>query len=100
VTGTTFRRSACIRSHQTANGFNHRIFDGSKVGVTGTEHSLNSPANLQLRRSGAAQSGAVSFDYPPNDPELAIVIKVWPSLPALVRESILSLIQGGGVIIN
>jgi hypothetical protein len=65
-----------------------------KVGDAGLEPATRSPNTTKdLRNSqpfGAAQSGAVSADFCPNDTDLRTVVAAWPALPEKTRTEILA----------
>ena len=59
----------------------------------GLEQSADSPRRVAKIETGAAKSAAVGDDLPPLDPELAQVIKAWPTLPPAIREAILAMLR-------
>jgi hypothetical protein len=48
-----------------------------------------SPENSTVFATGGAESGARVID----DPELASLVKVWPTLPAAIRAGILAIVR-------
>ena len=74
-----------------ASGCDH-LQDG-QVPSTGIEQSENSPRRVTKSGTGAAKIAAVGDDLPPLDPELAQVIKAWPTLPPAIREAILAMLR-------
>ena len=45
---------------------------------------------------GGAESGALSEDSAPTDPDLAYIINQWPDLPAAIRAGIVAMVKAAG----
>jgi len=60
------------------------------MGDTGLEHYAKSPRKQGISDEGGAESGALGGE---NAPELAELVRLWPTLPADVRASILALVE-------
>jgi hypothetical protein len=56
------------------------------VGVTELDSTAKSAENTQTPLSGAAESAAL-------DPDLALILKRWPALPAATKKRIISIIR-------
>ena len=67
------------------------------MGDTGLEpHHVTTGVSKDLANSAptsAAESGAVRAQAPVDDPDLATVMSVWPSLPEAVRVGIMAMVQ-------
>jgi len=48
---------------------------------------------VQVSRTSGAKAGAVGDDLPPINPDLAQVIKAWPTLPRAIRETVLAMLR-------
>jgi len=62
---------------------------------TTPDNSLsNSTPNVQ--DGGAAKSAAFPLEAVPADPDLALIVKVWPALPEPLRVGILAMVKATG----
>jgi hypothetical protein len=57
------------------------------------EQLAESSGNIADSETGGAKSGALSADLAPIDPDLAVVVDAWPTLPADVRCRIVAIIR-------
>jgi hypothetical protein len=49
-----------------------------------------------ISSSGGAESGAVGADSGPIDPDLAVIIDAWPTLPEAVRRKVVEMVAQAG----
>jgi len=63
---------------------------------TGVELSGPTPSKNPISSNSGTESGTVDDDRGQNDPDLAYLIKVWPSLQDTVKQDILNLIRQHG----
>jgi hypothetical protein len=54
----------------------------------GIEPTQQSPNKMALSGEGGAESGALA-----SDPELALVVAAWPTLPEAIRRAMLSMVE-------
>ena len=59
----------------------------------GLEQSENSSRRVRVSETGGAKSGAVDRENASFDPNLAIVIDAWHSLPPDTRTAILAIVE-------
>ena len=60
------------------------------------EQYPNSPQKTALSERGGAESGAVAARNGPIDPDLALIIEVWPGLPEETKAGILAMVRTSG----
>ena len=73
------------------------VFSKVSVTPTGFEHTANSSGNQGVMPQGGAESGALSGNSAPIDPDLAHIINRWPGLPAAIRAGITAMVKAAGV---
>ena len=56
----------------------------------------NSPQKTALLETGAAESDALAARNTPIDPDLALIIEVWPGLPEETKVGILAMVRTSG----
>jgi len=54
----------------------------------GVEQIADSSGNQRVALQGGTESGALSGDSAPSDPELAEVVRAWPTLSEAVRRQV------------
>jgi len=65
----------------------------SIVPPRGVEQIADSSENQRVALQGGAESGALSGDSALSDPDLDIIVKVWPTLPEAVRRQVVALVR-------
>ena len=60
---------------------------------TGTEHTADSSGNRGVAVQGGAKSGALSGNSAPIDPDLALVVNAWPTLPEATRRQVVAMVR-------
>jgi hypothetical protein len=63
-----------------------------EAGEQGHEHPAKSSGNQGVTLQGGAKSGALSGDSASIDPDLAEVIRAWPTLPEATRRQVVTLV--------
>ena len=58
----------------------------------GIEPPAISPQKTALSAEGGAESGALTTQTGPIDPDLSRILAAWPSLPAPIRAAMLALV--------
>ena len=64
--------------------------------LSGVEHPSKMPGNHQIRPTGGAESGALAADPLPRDPDLAMLVERWDSLPAALKTGITAMVRAAG----
>jgi hypothetical protein len=59
----------------------------------GVERIANSSGNQGVVLPSGAESGASSGDSAPTDPDLALIVNQWPTLPETVRQKVIGLVR-------
>ena len=60
---------------------------------TGFEHPHETPTNSSHSDQSGAESGALSAENHPTDPNLTLIISAWPRLPEPIKAGIIAMIQ-------
>jgi hypothetical protein len=60
---------------------------------TGVELSSLKPSKTPISGSGGAKSDAPDPRNPPQDADLAAIVKAWPELPEHMKQAIKALVQ-------
>ena len=63
------------------------------MGRIGFEHPTLTPSKTPISTSGGAKSDAPDAPKPPQDPDLAALVKAWPELPQHIKQAIKALAQ-------
>ena len=72
-------------------------FTASVIGVTGFEPATKTSGKTHIRGKGGAKSGALGAQDAPIDPDLAMVVKRWTSLPEAVKQDVVAIVRAAGV---
>jgi len=59
------------------------------VTPTGAEHTPDFSGKQGAKPQGGAESGALSGDSARIDPDLALIVNQWPTLPEATRQAVL-----------
>ena len=63
------------------------------MGDAGLEHPPLEHPKTAISTSGGAESGAPDAPKAPQDPDLVLMVKLWPGLPAHIQAAIKALVQ-------
>jgi hypothetical protein len=63
------------------------------VGDTGLEPTANSTQKTAHPEKGGAESGAVGARKGPIDPDLALIIEVWPTLSEASKAEVITIVK-------
>lgn len=63
------------------------------MGPVGHEHPPLKGSKTAISGSGGAKSDAPDAPKPPQDADLAAIVKAWPDLPEHIKQAIKALVQ-------
>ncbi|MHC4566795.1 MAG: hypothetical protein ACYTE3_13700 [Planctomycetota bacterium] len=63
------------------------------MGRVGHEHAPLTPSITPISGGGGAKSDAPDAPKPPQDADLAAIVKAWPDLPEHIKHAIKALVQ-------
>ncbi|MHC4517705.1 MAG: hypothetical protein ACYTAS_03880 [Planctomycetota bacterium] len=64
------------------------------MGDTGLERPPLARSKTLISQERGTESGTVDVNKTPEDPDLALIVERWPSLPEHIKEAVLALVRG------
>ena len=64
--------------------------------LSGAEHPSKASGKPHIHTDGGAESGALAADPLPRDPDLAMLVERWDSLPAALKTGITAMVRAAG----
>jgi len=63
------------------------------MGGAGPEQTALTPSKTPISKTRGTESGTLKDDSADSDPDLALIVRRWPGLPAEVRAAVVKIIQ-------